>query len=64
MDDNDSKTLDYQEFAKALHDYRITQDQNEIQGLFRIFDRDGNGEIAYDEFLRAIVVRIQTLSSG
>jgi len=55
MDDNDSKTLDRQEFAKAMADYRISQDQQEVARIFKMFDRDGNGEINYDEFLRAIV---------
>lgn len=55
MDDNESKTLDKQEFSKALRDYRITQDPNEVDIIFRLFDRDGNGEINYDEFLRTIV---------
>ncbi len=55
MDDDESKTLDYQEFSKALQDYRIQVDQSDYQKLFRIFDRDGNGSINYDEFLRSIV---------
>lgn len=58
MDDNESKSLDRQEFAKAMTDYRITQDKNEVDKIFRMFDRDGNGEINYDEFLRSIVGRM------
>ena len=38
-----------------MADYRISQDQNEVAKIFKIFDRDGNGEINYDEFLRTIV---------
>lgn len=30
MDDNQSKTLDFSEFAKAMQDYRISTDQGEI----------------------------------
>ena len=55
MDDNESKTLDHEEFTKALKDYRIEVDPRDYENLFRVFDRDGNGEINYDEFLRAIV---------
>ena len=55
MDDNNSKTLDMQEFTKALQDYRITVEAKDVQRIFRVFDRDGNGEINYDEFLRTIV---------
>ena len=55
MDDNNSKTLDYQEFTKALSEYRIQLDQKDLKKVFGIFDRDDNGEINYDEFLRTIV---------
>ena len=55
MDDNNSKTLDLQEFTKAMNDYRIQIEQKDIQKVFSLFDRDGNGEINYDEFLRSIV---------
>ncbi len=55
MDDNESKTLDRQEFTKAMRDYRITQETEEVNKIFKMFDRDGNGEINYDEFLRTIV---------
>ena len=58
MDDNESKTLDRQEFTKAMQDYRISTDQVEVAKIFKIFDRDGNGEINYDEFLRSIVGRM------
>ena len=55
MDDNNSKTLDLGEFSKAVKDYRITVEGKDIQRVFNLFDRDGNGEINYDEFLRTIV---------
>jgi Ca2+-binding EF-hand superfamily protein len=55
MDDNNSKTLDLQEFTKAMNDYRIQVESGDIGKIFALFDRDGNGEINYDEFLRSIV---------
>ena len=55
MDDNNSKTLDIEEFSKAMKDYRLSLDQECVQQAFSVFDRDGNGEINYDEFLRTIV---------
>lgn len=58
MDDNGSKTLDMDEFTKAMKDYRISNDNNEIAKIFKHFDRDGNREINYDEFLRSIVGRM------
>jgi Ca2+-binding EF-hand superfamily protein len=58
MDDNNSKSLDMDEFTKAMSDYRITSDPEDVAKIFRQFDRDGNGEINYDEFLRSIVGRM------
>ena len=55
MDDNNSKTLDFAEFSKAIKDYRIEIQGNDTRRVFSLFDRDGNGEINYDEFLRTII---------
>jgi hypothetical protein len=55
IDDDDSKSLSHDEFFKALRDYRITKDPDEQDAIFRAFDRDGNGEINYDEFLYQII---------
>jgi Ca2+-binding EF-hand superfamily protein len=54
MDDNNSKTLDFPEFAKACNDYRVRLSESQIQEVFAAFDRDGNGFIDYDEFLRIL----------
>jgi len=53
-DDNNSKALDVEEFKKAMHDFRIGLQPNQVQVAFGIFDRDGSGEISYDEFLRSV----------
>lgn len=53
-DDNGNKTLDKQEFAKAMHDFRMELNPKQCSQAFDIFDRDGSGEISYDEFLRSI----------
>jgi len=53
-DDNNSKSLDSEEFKKAMHDFRVGLSDAQIKTCFRIFDRDGSGEISYDEFLRTI----------
>jgi Ca2+-binding EF-hand superfamily protein len=52
FDDNNNKTLEYDEFAKACRDFKIDLSQSEIKILFQLFDRDNQGTIDYDEFLR------------
>lgn len=55
MDDDRSFSLNHDEFFKAMRDYRVTSDPAELQTILEVFDRDGSGEISYDEFLRMIV---------
>lgn len=54
MDDNNSRTLDYYEFRKAMVDYQMGLEEQEMQALFNLADRDRSGEIDYDEFLRVV----------
>lgn len=53
-DDNNSKSLDQYEFKKAMSDFRIGLSDAQVRVAFTCFDRDGSGEISYDEFLRSI----------
>ena len=51
-DSNNNKTLDIQEFTKAIKQYNIPElTDNDIKECFRIFDRNNNGHIDYDEFI-------------
>lgn len=54
FDDDNSKSLEYEEFAKAIKDFRVDMSTSEIKMLFNYFDVDGNGSVNYDEFLRTI----------
>lgn len=55
IDDDNSGQLSVEEFAKAMRDYRITDDPVELQAIVDIFDHDQSGQISYDEFVRTIV---------
>ena len=56
MDDDYSKSLSFDEFRKGIREVgcRLTQEQE--MELFRQFDRDGQGTINFEEFLRTIQV--------
>jgi len=54
IDDNNSRTLDFQEFSKCLNEIRVNFSPNDIKALFADFDRDRSGTVDYDEFLRAV----------
>jgi calcyphosin len=54
MDDDNSGNIDISEFRKAMKDFRIDLNENEIQLVFSSFDRDGSGTIDYDEFVRGV----------
>ncbi len=54
MDDDNSKSLDKNEFKKAVHDFRIEIPDQHIDTIFSAFDINRDGTIDYDEFLRII----------
>ncbi len=54
FDDNNSQTLQLDEFTKACKDFKIDITSNEIKVLFNYFDRDGSGSVDYNEFLRQV----------
>jgi len=54
MDDNNSRSLDIYEFTKAVKDYMLGFNDNEIKTLYGYFDIDRSGSVDYDEFLRVL----------
>ena len=56
MDDDNSKSLNYVEFNSALKDFRMGLDQDDSKRLFNAFDKQRNGIVDYDEFLRVVRV--------
>lgn len=61
MDDNHNHQLELDEFKKAIKDFRLRFDNEDIPLLFKEFDRDRSGSIDYDEFLRTIRVNYNSV---
>jgi Ca2+-binding EF-hand superfamily protein len=55
MDSDGSGALDFNEFKKALDDYKVGATEEEAQNLFNIFDKNKDGTIVFDEFIFSIV---------
>ncbi|XP_041322050.1 calcyphosin-like protein isoform X2 [Pyrgilauda ruficollis] len=51
IDSNNSRTLDFNEFLRGLHQYAVMITKEEAQEVFQLFDKDGSGTIDFDEFL-------------
>lgn len=54
IDDNNSRSIDLAEFKKGVHDYGLIMEPGEVQAMFQTFDKDGSGQIDFDEFLQAL----------
>ena len=54
MDDNNSRSLDKEEFRKAMRDFKVDVSDEHIAIVFNAFDLNRDGTIDYDEFLRII----------
>lgn len=58
MDDDQNRTLDFNEFKKGIRDYGLYLEPKELQEMFSAFDKDGSGVIDFDEFLLALRVSL------
>lgn len=56
MDLNGNRSLDVDDFRWGLKDYGISISKEEAQQVLDHFDRDRNGVVDYNEFLRAMRV--------
>ena len=56
MDDTGDRQLDVDDFRWGFIDYGFNLTQEEAQQLLDHFDRDKNGTVNFDEFLRALKV--------
>lgn len=55
MDSDESGALDYQEFKKALEDYKVQCSDEETEQVFTIFDKSKDGTIDFEEFMNAVL---------
>ena len=54
MDDDGNGSLDLAEFAKGCAESKLEFSDVDVKCLFAAFDRNHDGTIDYDEFLRAV----------
>ena len=54
MDDNNSKTLDINEFTKGVAEHTLAWSPAQVKTVFDFFDQEKNGQVSYDEFLVAV----------
>ena len=54
MDNNGNGNLDVDDFRWGLMDYGVSLSKEEAQQVLTHFDRDGNGSVNFNEFLRSI----------
>lgn len=64
MDDDGSKSLDFQEFEKGLENYGVSAGREKAKRIFAMMDKDGSGSIDFDEFLEKLRVRSFSLISA
>lgn len=55
VDDDNSHKIDQEEFTKCLKEFRLGMSEEQMRGLYGIFDRNGDGVVDYDEFIRGVV---------
>jgi calcyphosin len=54
MDNNGNGLLDVDDFRWGLMDYGISVSKDEASQVLKHFDRDGNGQVDFTEFIRSI----------
>lgn len=56
IDDDNSKTISFSEFVKAMNETSLRLSDLEVKVIFQLFDRHHTGEISYDDFLLMLAV--------
>jgi Ca2+-binding EF-hand superfamily protein len=63
-DSDKNSLIDGNEFERICKDYQIGLNEFEISSLFRNFDKNGNGQISYDEFLKGLLGKMNAFRSN
>jgi Ca2+-binding EF-hand superfamily protein len=63
-DSDKNSLIDGNEFQRICKDYQIGLSDQEISSLFRNFDKNGNGQISYDEFLKGLLGKMNVYRSN
>jgi Ca2+-binding EF-hand superfamily protein len=56
LDDNSDNGISDREFSKALREYGFNISEEEANLLLQLYDKNKDGKIDYEEFLRAVRV--------
>jgi len=54
-DKDSSGMLDFKEFASIIETLRLDLSEQEIITIMREFDKDGNGQVSWNEFLKSVL---------
>ncbi|XP_061457251.1 calcyphosin [Rhineura floridana] len=54
MDDDESKSLDLEEFLKGLQDAGVSLERGEAEEIFNLCDKNQSGTLDFTEFLEAL----------
>lgn len=57
FDTNNTKTIDYSEFTKAMESFGAGLNDKELKTLFGMFDHDNSGEIEYAELIELVFAK-------
>lgn len=63
MDQDGNNKLDVDDFRWGLRDFGINITKEESEQVLQAFDRNGDGFVNYNEFLRAIRVRFLIINN-
>jgi len=55
FDTDNSGTLEFKEFRKAVTDFKLDMEEQDIQSIFKSFDMNGDGVLDISEFMNMIL---------